>query len=46
MEAAEPQRATTEAAAVDADAIQLQRTYKPLSKKRSNVFQHQGVEQG
>ena len=36
----------TEADAIDADAIQLKRTYTPLSKKRSIVFQHQGVELG
>jgi len=46
MESAEPQRATTEADAVDADAIQLKRTYTPLKKKRSIMFTHQGVEQG
>jgi len=46
MEAAEHQKATTEADAVDADAIQLKRTYTPLKEKRSSVFQHQGTECG
>ena len=46
MEAAEPQKATAEVDAVDADAIKLKRTYTPLKEKRSSVFQHQGIEWG
>ena len=40
MEATEHQRATSEADAIDPDAIQLPRTYKPQKKPRSSVYQH------
>ena len=45
MEEAEPQRAATDAKAISSDAIRLQRTYTPMSEKRSHVFKHQGLEE-
>jgi len=46
LEAAEPQKAATEAEAVSSDAIRLRRTYTPLGEKRSHVYRHQGLEEG
>ena len=46
LEAAEPQKAATDAGATDADAIRLQRTYTPMREKKTPVFQHQGLESG
>ena len=46
MEEAKPQKAKTDADAINADAIRLERTYTPMKEKKTHVYQHQGLESG